>query len=131
MARKVLVVEDCRDLRELLHKGLTLLGWEVVLASCGPEALNKIASDSPGVILIDMRMPQVNGFELVRTLKAHPVYGKIPILAASGYSDRLSRQQCLAAGCADLIAKPFAFSELETQLADLLSAGKPKTIDAL
>ena len=131
MERKVLVVEDCRDLRELLYKGLALLGWDVVLARSGQEALNKLRCDSPGVILLDMRMPHINGYELARILKAHPVYRKIPILAASGYSGRLSREQCLAVGCADFITKPFAFSELETRLTDLLPAGKPKTNDAL
>lgn len=130
MARKVLVVEDCRDLRELIQQGLVLLGWNVVLARSGREALNKLAGNLPNVILLDMRMPHINGLELARILKAHPVYRKIPILAASGYSGRLSQDQCLAAGCADLIAKPFTFSELETHLADLLSGG-PKTIDAL
>jgi CheY-like chemotaxis protein len=122
--KKVLVVEDRSDVFELLHTGLALLGWNVVLASCGREALNKLASDSPSVILLDMRMPQMNGFELAGILKAHPVYRKIPILAASGYSGRVSREQCLAAGCADLIAKPFAFSELDTHLTHLLLAGK-------
>jgi two-component system alkaline phosphatase synthesis response regulator PhoP len=130
-AKKVLVVEDCSDVLELLQKGLALLGWNVALARSGREALNKLASDSPSVILLDMRTPEMNGFELVRILKAHPVYGKIPILAAGGYYGHITREQCLAAGFTDLIAKPFAFSELETHLAELLSAGKPKTIDAL
>jgi len=130
-AKKVLVVEDCSDVLELLHNGLALLGWNVVLARSGQEALNKLAYNSPSVILLDMRMPEMNGFELARILKAHPVYGKIPILAASGYSGRLSREQCLAAGFTDLIAKPFAFSKLETCLTDLLSEGRPKTIEAL
>lgn len=130
-AKKVLVVEDCSDTIELLRKGLTLLGWNVVLARSGQEALNKLACNSPSVILLDVRMPEMNGFELAGILKAHPVYRKIPILAASGYSGRLSREECLAAGFTDLIAKPFAFSELETCLTDLLSAGRPKTIEAL
>lgn len=123
-AKKVLVVEDCADVIELLQKGLALLRWNVVLARSGQEALNKLQCDSPSVVLLDMRMAYLNGFELARILKAHPIYGRIPILAASGYSGRLSREQCLAAGCADLIAKPFAFSELETHLADLLPAGR-------
>jgi two-component system cell cycle response regulator len=113
----VLVVADCSDVLELLHLGLALLRWNVVFARSGQEALNKLAFDSPNVILLDMRMAQMNGLELARVLKAHPVYGKIPILAASGYSDGPTREQCLAVGCANLIAKPFAFSELEAQLA--------------
>jgi len=130
MAKKAPEIEDRGDIRELLPKGLILLGWELLLASSGREAMKRLASHLPSVILMDMRIPHGKGFEIARSPKAHPVYGKIPILAASGYFVGLFREQCLAAGCAELIAKPFAFSELESQLADLLLAVKPNALDA-
>jgi len=64
MPRKALVVEDFGDLRMFLGKVLALLGWNAILADSGREALNQLAYDSPSVILLDMRMPEMNGFDL-------------------------------------------------------------------
>jgi CheY-like chemotaxis protein len=131
MPRKVLVVEDICELLELLGKVLASRGWDAILADSGQKALNKLEYESPNVILLDMRLPDINGFELAAILKKHPVYKNIPILAASGYSDCLARDRCLAAGCDDFISKPFALSALETRLTYLVSARRQnKTMSA-
>lgn len=122
ISRKVLVVEDHADLLFILEKVLTSFGWDTVLAGSGREALNKLERALPSVILMDMRMPEMNGFELAGILKAHPVYRDIPILAASAYSGRPARERCLAAGCDDFISKPFAISALQKVLTCLVSA---------
>lgn len=129
IGRNVLVVADCTDVLELLHTGLALLRWNVVFARNSQEALNKLATYSPNIILLDIRTAEMNGLELARVLRAHPDYGKIPILATGGYSGRPTREQCLMAGCVDLIPKPIAFSQLETQLTDALLAGHAKPVD--
>jgi CheY-like chemotaxis protein len=121
ISKKVLVVEDHADLLFILEKMLTFFGWDTVLAASAREALNKLELHLPSVILMDMRMPEMNGFELARILKAHPVYRNIPILAASAYSGRPARERCLAAGCDDFISKPFAISALQKVLTDLVS----------
>ena len=126
----MLVVEDFGDLRMFLGKVLALLGWDAILADSGREALNKLAYDSPNVILLDMRMPEMNGFELAGILKRHPIFRNIPILAVSGYAGRLARQRCLAAGCDDFISKPFEISALGTRLTYLVSAAKQKIREA-
>ncbi|HTN71928.1 MAG TPA: response regulator [Methylomirabilota bacterium] len=130
MPRKVLVVENHGGLLEFLARALTLSGWDTLTADSGREALIKLAHDSPSVILLDMRMPVMNGFELAGILKAHPVYKNIPILAASGSTSEQTREPCLAAGCDDFIAKPFAISTLEMRLTQLASAGRQKTTSA-
>ena len=79
---------------------------------------------------MDMRLPDMSGFELAAILKKHPVYRNIPILAATGSPDDIARQRCLSAGCDDFISKPFAISVLETRLTNLVSAETPKTIVA-
>lgn len=122
MSKKILVVEDHGVLLELLGKGLTLRGWDTTLAGSGAEALKKLEEHLPNVILTDMRMPAMNGIELVQILKAHPVYGKIPILAVSGASSRQRRQQYLTAGCDDFISKPFTISAVDQALVALVSA---------
>jgi two-component system cell cycle response regulator DivK len=122
MSKQILVVEDHGVLLELLGRSLTLRGWNTILAGSGVEALKKLEDYLPNVILTDMRMPAMNGIELVQILKGHPVYRNIPILAVSGASSRQVRQQCLTAGCDDFIAKPFAISVVDKALMDLVSA---------
>jgi CheY-like chemotaxis protein len=122
LSKKVLVVEDTYDLREMLGTILSARGWQPILAESGEKALDKLERETPSVILMDMRMPVMNGFELATILKNHRVYRNIPILAATAFPDPIARQQCLAAGCDDFISKPFAFAALEMQLTNLVSA---------
>ena len=128
--RKILIVEDCADVRDLLGEALTLLGWETILAESDREALDKLECETPNVILMNMRTPVKNGIKLAASLKAHPVYKNIPILAASGHSHGLSRERCLALGFDDFIAKPLALPELEMRLTNILSGERRKTIQA-
>lgn len=119
--KKVLVVDDYRDLLELLGEVLTAFGWDAILARSAREALSKLEDGLPSVILLDMRMAGMNGFEVAGILKKHPVYSKIPILAASAYPGDLARGRSLTAGCDDFISKPFAISALQTRLTRLVS----------
>jgi CheY-like chemotaxis protein len=130
LSKKVLVVEDHGDLLAFLGEALALLGWDAVLADSGREALNKLEDDSPSIIMLDMRMPKMDGFEFAGILKRHPVYKKIPILGASGYAGRLAREQCLASGCDDFISKPFAIAALQTRLTNLVCTAQQKATAA-
>ena len=129
-SRKILIVEDCADLLDLLGEALALLGWETILAENGQEAMNKLEHDLPSVVLFNMRTPVMNGIKLAASLKSHPVYKKIPILAASGHSRGLTRERCLALGCDDFISKPLVLPELEMRLTNILSVERLKTIRA-
>jgi CheY-like chemotaxis protein len=131
ISKKVLVVEDHADLLFILEKVLTFFGWDAILAGSGREALNQLERGLPSVILLDMRMPVMNGFQLAGILKEHPVYRNIPILAASAYSGRLARERCLAAGCDDFISKPFAISELQRVLLYLASTERQKALSRI
>ena len=128
MSRKVLIVEDCSDLLDLLGEALALLGWETILAESGRAAMSKLEHDLPSVVLVDMRMAAMDGVDLATTLKTHPVYKNIPILAASGYSGGLTPERCFALGCDDFISTPFALPALETRLTNLMSVERLKTI---
>jgi CheY-like chemotaxis protein len=130
LSKKILVVEDSCHLRELLGKILASWGWDPILAESGREALDKLECQTPTVILMDMRLPDMTGFKLAAILKEHPVYRNIPILAATAYTGRAARQRCLAAGCDDFISKPFAISVLAARLTNLVSVEKPRTIAA-
>ena len=131
-SKKILIVEGSSDLLNLLGEALALLGWETILAESGREAINKLEGerDLPSVVLLDMRTPVMNGVKLAATLKAHPVYKEIPILAASGHSRGLTRERCLALGCDDFISRPIEVPELEMRLTNILAVERRKAITA-
>jgi CheY-like chemotaxis protein len=126
MSRKILIVEDSCELREMLGTVLAARGWNPILAENGRKALDELERETPGIILMDMRMPDMNGFELAMILKKHRVYRSIPILAATAFPDHVARERCLAAGCDDFISKPFSFAALQTSLTSLVSGEGPK-----
>ena len=131
-SKKILIVEGSSDLLNLLGEALALLGWETILAESGREAINKLEGelDLPSVVLLDMRTPVMNGVKLAATLKAHPVYKEIPILATSGPSRGLTRERCLALGCDDFISRPIEVPELEMRLTNILAVERRKAIGA-
>jgi CheY-like chemotaxis protein len=130
LSKNILVVEDYCHLRELLGRILASRGWEPILAASGREALAKLECQTPRIILMDMRLPDISGFRLAAILKKNPVYRNIPILAATGFPDDIARQRCLSAGCDDFISKPFEISVLERRLTSLVLAETPKKIVA-
>jgi CheY-like chemotaxis protein len=73
MSRKILIVEDSCELREMLGTVLAARGWNPILAENGRKALDELERETPGIILMDMRMPDMNGFELAMILKKHRV----------------------------------------------------------
>lgn len=89
MSGKILIVEDSYDLRELLGTALTARGWNPIFAESGRKALDKLERETPEIILMDMRMPDMNGFDLAAILKNHRVYRSIPILAATAFPDHI------------------------------------------
>ena len=127
---KVLVVEDHPDLLQFLELVLTRRGWDVITSSSGREALDKLKYTSPSLILLDMWMPGMDGFELARFLKRCSHYRDIPILAVTGLASFDSRELCLEAGCDDYIAKPFTLADLQDRITRLLSRDGPGTESA-
>jgi CheY-like chemotaxis protein len=122
---KILLVDDHKESLELLGDHLRSLGWEVIAASGGREALEKVRSFRPTLVVLDMEMPEINGFEVARSLREDPDYRDIPILAITALSRPYDRQRCLAAGCNDFLSKPFAPQDLEEHLARFLTDRLP------
>lgn len=118
--RTILIVDDEIKSRELLSQLLRCSGWDVITANDGRDALEKIKISRPHVIVLDMTMPEMDGFEVTRSLKSNPEYQTIPIVAATGLSSEADRRRCLAAGCDDYVAKPFTVQQLQQRLVSLL-----------
>ena len=106
MAKKILVVEDDMDNRRIVIKVLTVEGYEVVEATDGIEALAQARAARPDLILMDLALPNMDGWEATRRLKSDPATRGIPIVALTAVAMSGDEEQARAAGCDDYIAKP-------------------------
>jgi two-component system cell cycle response regulator DivK len=120
MKKRVLVVEDNEDLIDLIKRVLDLLGYEVLVALDGVEAVRSATSLHPDLIIMDMLMPKMNGFQAAVELRRHPTTKAIPILAVSALTGTENRDKCFASGCDDYVVKPFAIKELADAIGRLL-----------
>ena len=103
---KILLVEDNEMNRDMLSRRLERKGYQVVLAVDGQEGVQKAATEHPDLILMDMSLPGVDGWEATRRLKANDQLRHIPIIALTAFAMRGDEEQARAAGCDDYIPKP-------------------------
>jgi CheY-like chemotaxis protein len=104
----VLVIEDDANIRDVLKLALNFEGYDVITAKNGREGLDVLQGHTPGLILLDLMMPVMNGWEFVEELKERKTFNQIPIVVVSAYSERAK-----AIDCTDFVLKPL---ELETLL---------------
>ena len=109
---KILVVEDNELNRDMLSRRLQRRGYEVVIAVDGQEGVALAHSEVPHLILMDMRLPVLDGWEATRRLKAAPETKSIPIIALTAHAMSGDRDQALEAGCDDYDAKPIDMPRL-------------------
>jgi CheY-like chemotaxis protein len=121
--RKILIVEDHADMRELLIWQIELMGFAAVAAKHGKEAVEKAVTERPHLILMDIMMPSMDGWEAARALRARAETKEIPILAATALFRDSDLKSCLEAGCNGYIVKPFTFQELQAKVRELLPDG--------
>ncbi len=120
--RRVLVVEDDRDLVSLLQIVLTDAGYRVATAGEGVEALERVSEEMPELILLDMRMPVMNGWEFAREFRARYGRGAPIIVVTAAENARLRAQEIGAEGW---LEKPFELEEVLTAVARVLEAQAP------
>jgi CheY-like chemotaxis protein len=115
--RQVLIFDDDVDTAGLFETLLTHeLGARCTVAGSGVGAGDLVRGLRPALVLLDMRLPGVDGFEVCRQLKADPTTRDVPIVAVSGLVGQAQRERALALGCADWIEKPFDLDDLLTRL---------------
>ena len=122
MAR-ILVVEDNEVNQRILVRRLTKRGYEVVLANDGAEGVAKAGSEAPHLILMDMSLPVLDGWEATRQIKAAPATQSIPVIALTAHAMVGDREKTMAAGCDDYDTKPIEFDRLLTKIEALLPDG--------
>jgi CheY-like chemotaxis protein len=118
---KILVAEDETDIRELIAFSLINIGgFDVVKAKNGAEAVEKAKAEQPDLILMDVRMPQMTGYEACAELKKVPETQEIPVVFLSAKGQDQEIQQGLKLGAIEYILKPFAPDELTDQVREIL-----------
>jgi two-component system cell cycle response regulator DivK len=108
MTKRVLVIEDTEDNRQIVRDLLTNAGYEIVEAEDGESGVAMAASVRPDVILIDIQLPVMDGYEAARRIKADPATAHIPIIAVTSYALAGDEAKTRDAGCDGYIAKPFS-----------------------
>jgi DNA-binding response OmpR family regulator len=119
--KKILVAEDETDIRKLITFSLQYAGYEVIEALDGEEAINKARDEQPDLILLDVKMPKVNGYEACTVLKDHCSTQGIPIVFLSARGQEAEIRRGLALGAEEYILKPFAPDELYRRVGSILA----------
>jgi len=118
---RILVAEDEKDIRELIAFTLRFAGFDVLLASNGAEAVEVAEAERPDLVILDVRMPKMSGYEACRRLKENPQTASLPVVFLSAKGQDSEIQQGLESGAEEYILKPFAPDELIQQVRDILN----------
>ena len=120
----VLVVEDSKSTRKMMSKLLSEKGFKVATAIDGVEALKKLPNVSPDIVVMDIVMPNMNGYELCRKIKSNPQTKDVPVVICSAKSEDFDRYWGIKQGADAYIAKPFEKRELIATIKQFLQASK-------
>ncbi len=120
MSRRILVVEDQEDNRRIVRDLLTSVGYEVIEAVTGEEGVKMAVAHTPDLILMDIQLPGLDGYEATRRIKANPALRHIPIIAVTSYALAGDETKTRSAGCDGYVAKPFSPRQLLAKINELL-----------
>jgi CheY-like chemotaxis protein len=118
---KILLVEDNEMNRDMIARYLRLCAYTVITAPDGEQAIAVAQAESPDLILMDMSLPVLDGWETTRRLKAAPQTAAIPVIALTALAMAEDRQRCFAVGCSDYESKPVIFPRLLAKIEALLN----------
>lgn len=114
---RVLIVEDEPDNQEIVRAVVEdMVGCRAVLASDGLEALDRVSEEAPSLVLLDLMLPKLDGYEVARRLKGDPLTTSIPIIAITALARPRDRARAIDAGCDDYLDKPFDLDLLERKI---------------
>ncbi|HWE44141.1 MAG TPA: response regulator [Gemmatimonadaceae bacterium] len=121
--QRVLIVDDERKNRQLIEVMLGEDGYQLATATCGEDALAMIAISAPDLVLLDVMMPGMDGYQVAARIKADPATAHIPVVILTALGDRNSMAHGLAAGAVQYLTKPVNRAELSACVRALLSGG--------
>ena len=120
MSKRILVVEDQEDNRRILRDLLTSLGYALIEALTGEEGVTMAETHRPDLILMDIQLPVMDGYEATRRIKADPSLRSIPIIAVTSYALSGDEEKARAAGCNDFVPKPYSPRQLLAKIREFL-----------
>lgn len=123
---KILLVEDNEMNRDMLSRRLIRRGYDVVIAVDGQQGVDLSVSEQPAVILMDMSLPLIDGWEATRRVKANPATRHIPVIALTAHAMAGDREQAMAAGCDDYDTKPIELTRLLPKIEKYAGPGTPR-----
>ena len=125
----ILVVDDDKEIVETLGALFTAQDYDVLFGSNGEEAVEKARNSNPDLILLDVIMPLIDGFEVCRILRSDPVLKEIPIIIITSLNDRISKLKGLQSGADDFIVKPFDFTELLARVKTIIRLNRYRRLN--
>jgi CheY-like chemotaxis protein len=114
---RILLVEDNELNRDMLTQRLVRKGYDVLGAASAAEALAAAGAERPDVVLMDLSLPDMDGFEATRRLKSNPITERIPVIALTGWAGQDDRDRAIAAGCDEFDTKPIELPRLLEKIA--------------
>jgi two-component system, cell cycle response regulator DivK len=120
---RLLYVEDNEMNRDMLSRRLQRRGFEVLIAGDGEQGVTLAAAEKPDLILMDMSLPVLDGWEATRRIKAAPATRRIPVIGLTAHAMATDRDRCLEAGCDDYDTKPVELGRLLEKIERLLGTG--------
>jgi two-component system cell cycle response regulator DivK len=112
MSKRILVVEDQEDNRQILRDLLGNAGYELTEAENGEEAIVAVAKERPDLILMDIQLPVMDGYEATRRIRTNPDLSSVPIIAVTSYALAGDEEKARAAGCDGYVSKPYSPRDL-------------------
>jgi len=120
MTKRILVVEDTEDNRPIIRDLLSSVGYELIEAADGAEGVAMAQSQLPDLILMDIQLPQMDGYEATRRIRAVPDLARVPIIAVTSYALSGDEAKTREAGCDGYVAKPFSPRQLLAKIREFL-----------
>lgn len=121
MSKVILIVDDSSTVRKFVSVSLSMQGFKVIAACDGMDALEKLPAEKVDLIITDLNMPNMDGFEFIRTLRENPDYQDIPVIILTSLSDEASKERGLKSGAHSYLMKPFSLEKIQYEVSKYIS----------
>ncbi len=121
MSKTVLVIDDSATVRKFVSVSLEMQGFDVSVACDGMDALEQLPKRKFDLVITDLNMPNMDGFEFIRALRENPEYQDLPVIILSSLSDQTNREQGSQLGVSSYVVKPFSLEKIQYEVAKYVS----------